>query len=74
MSEKPNAGKYSLCSNIASLMGIMLDSTERVMKNQKMPMEIMGLFFTSLMPRAARPVKNRKAKGVYVSKKPRLKA
>ena len=73
MSAKPNTGKYSLCSNNASLIGIMLDSTERVMKNQKMPIEIMDRFFTSFIPRAARPVKNRKANGVYASKKPLLK-
>ncbi|MDP3112122.1 MAG: hypothetical protein Q8M71_08480 [Thermodesulfovibrionales bacterium] len=33
----PITGRYNLCSKITSTMGIMLDSTDKVMKNQKMP-------------------------------------
>jgi hypothetical protein len=39
----PTDGKYTLYSNIISLMGIKLDSTERVMKNQKMPNAIIRM-------------------------------
>jgi hypothetical protein len=42
----------------------MPDSTERVIKNQKMPKVIIGCFFLFHIPRAASPVKNRKARGV----------
>jgi hypothetical protein len=33
----PADGKYTLYSKIISFMGMKLDSTERVMKNQKIP-------------------------------------
>jgi hypothetical protein len=33
----PTDGRYTLYSKIISLMGIKLDSTERVIKNQKVP-------------------------------------
>ena len=36
----PILGRYNLCSKITSLIGIMLDSTESVIKNQKIPKEI----------------------------------
>ena len=35
--KKPIEGRYMRCSNITSFMGITEDSTESVMKNQKMP-------------------------------------
>jgi hypothetical protein len=33
----PADGRYTLYSKIISFIGIKLDSTDRVMKNQKMP-------------------------------------
>ena len=36
----PTDGRYTLCTKITSLIGIMDDSTESVMKNQKIPKEI----------------------------------
>ena len=35
----PMLGRYNLCSKITSAIGIMDDSTDNVMKNQKMPKE-----------------------------------
>src|SRR4030042_1421054 len=33
----PTDGRYTLCSNMTSFIGIMLDSTDNVMKNQNIP-------------------------------------
>jgi hypothetical protein len=36
----PTDGRYTLCSKMTSTMGIKLDSTESVMKNQRIPKAI----------------------------------
>jgi hypothetical protein len=38
--KNPTDGRYSLCSNIMSFIGIKLDSTDNVIKNQKTPKEV----------------------------------
>jgi len=60
----PTMGRYSRCSNNASLMGIILDSTESVMKNQKIPKETTTCFFINPIDSTTIPAIHEKAKGV----------
>ena len=60
----PNSGRYNLCSYNASLIGIMLDSTESVIKNQNIAKAITDRFFMLQIPMPTTPIKNRKANGV----------
>ena len=50
-------------------MGMILDSTARVRKNQKMPKEINGYLKKAFLPRKRRKTRNRKEKKVLASKK-----
>ena len=42
--KKPNDGRYVLCSKITSAIGMMLDSIDKVRKNQKMPNDMTRCF------------------------------
>ncbi len=61
-------GKYSLCSNNASLMGMMLDSIESVIKKKKILKVITGRLFLLHIPKPAMAIRIMNAKGVNPSK------
>jgi hypothetical protein len=66
----PGKARYMRCSNIASRMGRMLDSTDRAMKNQSTPKDIILYLFEYTSDNIMTPVISTKAIGVMPSKKP----
>jgi len=54
-------------------MGMILDSTDRVMKNQKIPKERTLQRFLARQAKTRSPRRKRKARGVNPEKKPSLK-
>jgi len=65
-------GRYRRCSNMASLIGRMLDSTDRVMKNHQTAKVMIGRRRYCRVPSTASVVRNRNAAGVASSKNPFL--
>ena len=66
---KPIEGRYILCSKITSVIGIIVDSIERKMKNHKTPNEINVYLFKKNKARIIKVPMMQKGRKVWNSKK-----
>ena len=67
--KKPKEGRYVLCSKITSAIGIMLDSTDNVRKNQNIPNEMNLYFLKRKMARMINDKSPTKLSSVRIPKK-----
>jgi len=67
--KKPNEGIYVRCSYITSLIGIKLDSIDKVRKNQNIPKENILCFLKRNKASINNEKRNRKLRNVLILKK-----
>jgi hypothetical protein len=68
--KKPKPGRYVRCSNMTFWeIGIILDSTDRVKKNQIIPKEISRYLRKSNIPATKIPARDNRPKNVCHSKR-----